>query len=98
MKLLICIISFVVFFPISVLSESCHLSETQIILDEIKCLYKCESNKKYLMFNKDEQCPFEINIAKKNSNLKKKIIYPKLFFGFSSSGGSSIGIDLEINN
>ena len=50
------------------------------------------------MFNKDEQCPVEINFAKKNSNLKKKTIFPKLYFGFSNSNGSSIGIDLEINN
>jgi hypothetical protein len=50
------------------------------------------------MFNKDEQCPVEINFAKKNSNLNKKTIFPKLYFGFSNSNGSSIGIDLEINN
>ena len=50
------------------------------------------------MFNRDEQCPFEINLAKKNSSFKKKVIYPKLFFGFSSSVGSSVGIDLKINN
>jgi len=98
LKLLICIISFIICFPISVFSESCHLSETQIVLNEIKCFYKCESNKKYFMFNKDEQCPFEINLVKKNSNLNKKTIFPKLYFGFSSSSGSSIGIDLEINN
>ena len=50
------------------------------------------------MFNRDEQCPFEINFTKQNSNLKKKTIFPKLYFGFSSSRGSSIGIDLEIKN
>ena len=50
------------------------------------------------MFNRDEQCPFEINFTKQNSNLKKKTIIPKLYFGFSSSRGSSIGIDLEIKN
>ncbi len=98
MKLLIFIISFIICFPTSVFSESCHLSETQIILNEIKCFYKCESNKKYLMFNRDEKCPFEINFTKQNSNLNKKTIFPKLYFGFSSSRGSSIGIDLEIKN
>ena len=98
MKLLIFIISFIICFPTSVFSESCHLYETQIILNEIKCFYKCESNKKYLMFNKDEHCPLAINFTKKNSNLNKKTIFPKLYFGFSSSNGSSIGIDLEINN
>ena len=43
--------------------------------------------KKYLMFNRDEQCPFEINFTKQNSNLKKKTIFPKLYFGFRSSRG-----------
>ena len=54
--------------------------------------------KKYLMFNRDEQCPFEINFTKQNSNLKKKTIFPKLYFGFSGSRGSSIGIDSEVKN
>ena len=67
-------------------------------MNEVKCFYKCESNKKYLMYNRDEQCPIEINFTDKNSNLNKKTIIPKLYFGFSSSRGSSIGIDLEIKN
>ena len=50
------------------------------------------------MFNRDEQCRFEINFTKQNSNLKKKTIFPKLYFGFNSSRGSSICIDLEIKN
>jgi len=50
------------------------------------------------MFNRDEHCPFEINFTKQISYLKKKIIFPKLYFGFSSSRGFSIGIDLGIKN
>ena len=50
------------------------------------------------MYNRDEQCPFAINFTKQNSNLKKKTIFPKLYFGFNDSLGSSIGIDSEVKN
>ena len=92
-------ISLFIFLPYSFakekVSDICKLEKTSLLGQKIKCTYKCNNTIKFLTIKNNEECFTDlkfINPKKKQMTLKPS----KFSFGFSSLGGASIGISLDL--
>ena len=80
-------------------SSNCKIFSTNEEDKGTYCFYKCISKTKYIIIKNQEKCPIEIMFEGSGRISDKKIkIIPKFNFGYSSSGGSHFGINLNFKN